>query len=100
MKHIRKFNENIDNNVIEHYFVRQNIEVKDIVRKQGDGKEVTINGVGVIKSIRDFGDDIGYEVEFDISLQHSSPYGSKWKTNKNSFNIFHNKDKNNIVNVF
>jgi len=99
MNHIRKFNENVDN-VIQHYFIRQSIEVKDIIRKEGDGKEITINGVGIIKSIRDFGDDIGYEVEFDIELQHSSPYGSKWKTDKNSFNIFHIKDRNNIVNVF
>lgn len=99
MKHVSKFNKN-NNNIIEHYFVRQNIEVKDIVRKQGDGKEVVINGVGVIKSIRDFGDDIVYEVEFNITLQHSSPYGSKWKTDKNSFNIFHIKDRNNIINVF
>ena len=83
-----------------HYFVRQNMEVKDIIRKQGDGKEIVINGVGIIKSISAFGDDIGYEVEFDITIQHSSPYGSKWKTDKNSFNIFHNEDKDNIINVF
>ncbi len=82
MKHIRKFNES-KNTIIEHYFVRQNIEVKDIIRKQGGGEEVVINGVGVIKSISDFGDDIAYEVEFNIT-----------------FNIFHNKDKDNIINVF
>ena len=45
MKNIINFNDN----VIKHYFVRQNIEVKDIVRKQGDGKEITINGVGIIE---------------------------------------------------
>jgi hypothetical protein len=99
MNYIKKFNESIDN-TIKHYFVRQNMEVKDVVRKQGNGKEIVINGVGVIKSIRDFGDDIAYEVEFEIPLENSSPYGSKWETDKNSFNIFHEEDKNNIINVF
>lgn len=85
--------------MIKHYFVRQIIEVKNIIRTQGDGKETTINGVGVIKSIKDFKDDIGYEVEFNIELQHSSSR-STWKTNKNSFYIFHIKDRDNIINVF
>jgi hypothetical protein len=99
MERIRKFNEALDN-VIEHYFVRQNMEIKDLIRKQDDGKEIIINGVGVIKSINDFGDDIAYEVEFDISLDHHSPYGQKWTTDKNSFYVFHNKNKENIVRVF
>ena len=69
------------------------------MRKQGNGDDIEINGVGVIKEIRDFGDDIAYIVEFDIDMTHRSPYGSEWQTSKNTFNVFHLKDKENIVNV-
>ncbi len=106
MKHIKRFNENRDNStndvsIIEHYLLRQKIEVKDIIRKQGDGKEIPINGIGIIRSIKDFGDDISYEVEFDIEVEHGSPFSSKrWVENKNRFIIFHNGDKDNIVRVF
>lgn len=85
---------------VKHYFVGDKIEVKNILRKQGNGKDVVINGVGIIKTISKHNDDIAYDVEFDIELEHSSPYGKKWTTNKNSFYIFHNEDKNNIINVF
>lgn len=85
--------------IIKHFFVGQNMEVKDVVRKLGDGKDVVINDVGVIHGIRAVGDDIAYVVEFDIELEHTSPYGSKWKSKKNSFIIFHNIDKDKIVNV-
>ena len=103
-KRIRKFNEGIDGpskNIIEHYFVGQQMEVEGIKRKQGDGKEIIINETGTIESIRRWPDgDVAYEVEFLISLEHSSPYGKKWTTDKNSFNVFHKKDADKIVRVF
>lgn len=103
MVQIKRFtlNESVDN-IIEHYFVNQHMEVKGLVRKQGDGKEVIVNETGVIKKIQDWddGNDIAYEVEFPIELEHSSPYGSKWKTKVNSFLVFHKMDKDKIVKVF
>lgn len=84
----------------KHYFVGEKIEVRNIIRKQDNGNDVVINGIGIIKTISKHNDDIMYGVEFDIELEHSSPYGKKYTTNQNSFNIFHNEDKNNIINVF
>jgi hypothetical protein len=102
---IKRFNQinenNNDKNVIKHYFVRQKMEVKDIIRKQGDGKEVIINSIGTIKGIKDFGDDIAYEVEFPITIEHGSAFSDKkWSTDTNIFNIFHGKESKNIVRVF
>ena len=91
------------NNVIEHYFVRQHMEIKDINRKQGDGKIIPINGVGIIKEVKDWnnGEDIAYLVEFEIDLENSTPWSKKsWTTHLNTFYIFHNEDNKNIVRVF
>jgi len=110
MTHIKKF-ESIFNDksevksksVIKHYFVREQMEVKDLVRKQGDGKSITINNIGTILEIKDWDDsnDIAYLVEFPIELEHGSPFSKeKYKTSINQFYVFHNKDAKNIVRVF
>lgn len=101
IKRFNNLNESI-NNIIEHYFINQHIEVKDLIRKQSDGKEIIINEIGIIKKIQDWdnGVDIAYEVEFPIELEHSSPYGEKWKTKINRFTIFHKKDNDKIVKIF
>ena len=107
---IKKFNEGVNDKdnvfydhgveVIEHYFVRQHMIVEGIVRKQGDGKEIPIDGEGIIREVKDWKDDIAYVVEFPITLQHQSPYGKKWKTDNNTFYIFHKGDARYIKKVY
>lgn len=102
---IKRFNESVENitlkaePVIEHYFLRQQMEIKGLTRKIGDGTVFIINNIGIIKNIRDFGDDIGYEVEFPIETEHSGTYGSKWTNKTTSWTVFHIKDKDKIVSV-
>ena len=103
MEKIKKFNESIEDNypVIKHYFVRQNMEVKGLDRKHGDGKKVVINSTGVITEIVAWEDgDIGYTVKFPIKTTHKSTYGEKWTEPDVEYVVFHNEDKDKIVRVF
>lgn len=102
IKRFDQINEGIENKVIEHYFVRQHMEVKGIKRQQGDGKELIINSIGVIKEVKDFneGKDIAYAVEFPIEMENRSTYGKKWKTSKNTFYILHYEDGDKIIRIF
>lgn len=120
---IIKFKESINTQeIIKHYFIDQKMEVKDVIRKRGDGRNIRISGVGIITEIRKLGDDIAYAVEFpnikrkyraedpygeeiweedydEDTLVMKSPYGKEWIPTTITFNIFHNEDKDNIIKV-
>lgn len=81
----------------KHYFINDTIVVSNLIRKQGDGEEIIINGKGVIKQIRQQGNDIAYDVEFDITMTHRSPYGKAWTTDKNTFTLLHKRDSKHIT---
>ena len=78
------------------------MEVKGVKRKQGDGEEISVDGIGIIKEVKDLnGEDIAYTVEFPIELVNSSPFSKKkWKTSNNSFWILHEQDADKIIRVF
>lgn len=100
MKHLRKFESN-DNNNVNHYQLRQKMEVKGLPRKQGDSKEIIINNIGTIKEIIDRDDDIAYNVEFPVSVEYGSPWSKeKWTEDKSIWTILHNGDSEYIVKVF
>lgn len=86
---------------IKHYFVGQKMEVKGLSRKNSDGSEFIVNGIGVIESISKMDDDIVYVVEFNTPHEYRSPYSGKKYTDKTtSWNVLHNEEKENIVRVW
>ena len=82
---------------IKHYFINQQMEVRDLVRKEGNGKEFIINDVGIIEKILDGGNgDVKYVVRFNKTT--TFPDGSSSPTT--GIYISHNEDKENIVRVW
>ena len=82
-----------------NYPINQKIEVKNLIRYDGSGEKITINGVGIIRGITSVGVDIGYVVDFDIPLTHHSPFGGKWSSDTNKFVILRDKEAENIIKI-
>jgi hypothetical protein len=104
---IKKFNENVESlsPVIEHFFVRQQMEVEGLERKNGDGTPYIVSGIGVIKEIHDVNydgkHDIAYHVEFNQPATYNNRYGGGTYTLPTStWVIYHKEDTKNIIKVF
>ena len=85
IKKFNQLNEKFTPEVIKHYLLRQNIEVKGLIRKKSNGEEVEINDVGVITKIEDMGHDIFYVVQF---------------TDNSTWYVLHFEDADKIIRVF
>lgn len=87
--------------MIQHYFIDQCIEVKGLKRKLGNGAQIVISEIGIIRSISKIREDIAYNVEFPIKMEHKARNGGKnWTTPTCEFTVLHTEDGDKIDNVF